>query len=165
MILGVLISIYLFFKPLDIKQQAFVDVPLFELKDFTMYELDEQGLKTIMIGNTATRYKNRYTIENMDYTDNEKDYIANMKAQHGIYRRDIVTLTGNVEYVRDDGLTFKTQKAIYDKKSSIVRSTVGYVAYMNDSIIEGSFIQYNNEKNRIFSKNVQAKIQLQEESR
>jgi len=140
-----------------------VDVPLFELKDFTMYELDTRGLNTIMLGSSATRYANRYTVKNIDYTDNEKkEYIANMKANNGIYKNDLVTLTGNVVYVRDDGLTFKTQKAVYNKKSSNVVSNVGYVAYFNDSIVRGSYIKYNNEKNRIFSKNVRAKIQLQE---
>ena len=160
MILG---SIYVFFKPLNIKQQSFVDVPLFELKDFTMYELDTKGLRTIMLGSAATRYSNRYTVQDIDYTDNEKEeYIANMKAKHGIYKNDMVTLSGDVEYVRDDGLTFKTQKAVYNKKSSDVVSDVGYVAYLNDSVVRGSYIKYNNEKNRIFSKNVTAKIQLQE---
>jgi len=66
-------SIYIFFKPLNIKQQAFVDVPLFELKNFMMYELDTKGLRTIMLGNSATRYSNRYTVQDIDYTDNEKD--------------------------------------------------------------------------------------------
>ena len=140
-----------------------MDVPLFELKDFTMYELGRSGLHTIMLGSSATRYADRYTVKNIDYTDNEKEeYIANMKADNGIYKNDFVTLTGNVEYVRDDGLTFKTQKAIYNKKTSNVVSDVGYVAYMNESTVRGSYIKYNNEKNRIFSKNVTAKIQLQE---
>ena len=162
-ILVVLGSIYVFFKPLNIKQQSFVDVPLFELKDFTMYELDTKGLRTIMLGSAATRYSNRYTVQDIDYTDNEKEeYIANMKAKHGIYKNDMVTLSGDVEYVRDDGLTFKTQKAVYNKKSSDVVSDVGYVAYLNDSVVRGSYIKYNNEKNKIFSKNVTAKIQLQE---
>ena len=152
----------MFFKPLHIKQQKFVDVPLFELKDFTLYELNGMGLQTIMLGTSATRYANRYTVQNMDYTDNSKEYIANMKADHGLYKNDFVTLTGNVEYVREDGLTFKSQKATYNKKTTDVVSDVDYIAYLNDSVVEGSYIKYNNEKNRIFSKNVRAKIQLQE---
>jgi len=139
-----------------------VDVPLFELKDFTLYELDRVGLHTIMLGSEATRYTNRYTVKDMDYTDSSKGYIANMKADSGVYKNDFVTLLGNVAYRRDDGLTFKTQKATYNKKTSIAQSTVGYIANFNESVLHGSYIQYNNEKNRIFSKNVQATIQLQE---
>jgi lipopolysaccharide assembly outer membrane protein LptD (OstA) len=137
-------------------------VPLFEIKDFTMYELDRSSLQTIMVGSEAVRYSNRYRIKNMDYTDNEKEYIANMKADDGVYKDDFVTLRGHVEYVRDDGLTFKTKKATYNKKTSDVVSDVGYVAYLNDSVVRGSYIRYNNDKNKIYSKNVRAKIQLQE---
>jgi lipopolysaccharide assembly outer membrane protein LptD (OstA) len=147
---------------LHIKQQIHKDVPLFELKEFTMYELDRVGLHTIMLGSAATRYKDRYTVKNIDYTDNSKKYIANMKANHGVYKNDIVTLTGDISYVREDGLTFKTQKAVYNKKTSNVISNVGYVAYMNDSVIKGTYIKYNNDTNRIYSKNITAKIQLQE---
>jgi len=128
-----------------------------------MYELDRVGLHTIMLGSAATRYKDRYTVEKIDYTDNSKKYIANMKANNGIYKDNFVTLTGDVTYVREDGLTFKTQKATYNKKTSNIVSKVGYVAYLNGSIVKGSYIRYNNNKNRIFSKNVTAKIQLKEE--
>ncbi len=160
--MGVLIGIYVFFKPLDIKQQTFVDVPLFKIKDLTMYELDRSSLKTIMLGDEAVRYSNRYIVKNMDYTDNEKKYIANMKAYKGIYKDDLVTLSGNVEYIRNDGLTFKTTKAVYNKKTFDITSDVGYVIYLNESIVHGSYIRYNNKKNKIFSKNIRAKIQLQE---
>jgi len=33
---------------------------------------------------------------------------------------------------------------------------------MNDSVIKGTYIKYNNDTNRIYSKNITAKIQLQE---
>jgi LPS export ABC transporter protein LptC len=162
LVLTALVSIYVFFKPLHIKQQKFGDVPLFELSDFTMYELNKKGLDTIMTGSTATRYSNRYKVDNINYTDNRDAYVANMKADRGVYKNDIVTLNGNVEYKRDDGLTFETQKATYNKKSSDIISKVGYVAYLNDSIVRGTYIKYNNKKDIIFSKNVVAKIQLQE---
>jgi len=155
-------SIYFLFKPLDIKQQKFVDVPLFELQKFTMYELNPTGLETIMLGSTATRYKNRYTVKNIDYTDNSKEYIANMKANNGLYKNEFVTLTGDVKYVREDGLTFKTQKVTYNKKTSEAISNVNYVAYLDKNILHGSYIKYNNLKNKIYSKNVIAKYQLTE---
>jgi len=119
-------------------------------------------MDTIMLGSAATRYADRYTVKDIDYTDNSKQYIANMKAKKGLYKGNIVTLKGDVAYVREDGLTFKTEEAIYNKKTTNVISKVGYVAYFNDSTIKGRYIRYNNNKNRIFSKNVQAKIQLQE---
>jgi len=157
-----LLSIYLLFKPLDIKQQEFVDVPLFELKDFTMYELDTNSLRTIMVGSAATRYSDRYTVKDMDYTDNSKVYVANMQADNGLYKEEFVTLDGNVVYTREDGLTFKTKKATYNKKTSDVVSDVGFIAYLNSNVVTGSYIKYNNLTKKIYSKDVAATYQLQE---
>jgi len=151
------------FKPMDIKIQHFKDVPLFELSDFTMYELDPEGLKTIMLGSTGTRYADRYTVKDMDYTDNSKKYIANMLSDFGVYKNEIVRLTGHVVYVREDGLTFKTEKATYKKKTADVISNTKYIAYLNDNIVIGDYLKYNNISKKIYSKNVIAKYQLKEE--
>jgi len=81
-----LMTIYIFFKPLDIKQQTFVDVPVLEISSFTLFELDTNKLRTIMNGDKAIRYADRYTVSNINFTDNSKKYIANMKANKGIYK-------------------------------------------------------------------------------
>ena len=150
------------FKPMDIKIQHFKDVPLFELSDFTMYELNPEGLTTILQGTTGTRYADRYTIKDMDYTDNSKKYIANMISDSGVYKNEIVKLTGHVVYVREDGLTFKSEKAMYNKKTADVISNTKYIAYLNDNIVIGNYIKYNNISKKIYSKNVIAKYQLKE---
>ena len=150
------------FKPMDIKIQHFKDVPLFELSDFTMYELNPEGLTTILQGTTGTRYADRYTIKDMDYTDNSKKYIANMISDFGVYKNEIVKLTGHVVYVREDGLTFKSEKATYNKKTADVISDTKYIAYLNDNIVIGNYIKYNNISKKIYSKNVIAKYQLKE---
>ncbi len=150
------------FKPMDIKKQHFKDVPLFELSDFTMYELNPEGLTTILLGSTGTRYADRYTIKDMDYTDNSKKYIANMISDFGVYKNEIVKLTGHVVYVREDGLTFKSKKAMYNKKTADVISNTKYIAYLNDNIVIGNYIKYNNISKKIHSKNVIAKYQLKE---
>ena len=151
------------FKPMDIKIQHFKDVPLFELRDFTMYELNPHGLTTILLGSTGTRYADRYTIKDMDYTDNSKKYIANMISDFGVYKNEIVKLTGHVVYVREDGLTFKSEKALYNKKTADVVSNTKYIAYLNNNVVIGSYIKYNNISKKIYSKNVTAKYQLKEE--
>ncbi len=150
------------FKPMDIKIQHFKDVPLFELSDFTMHELNPKGLTTILQGTTGTRYADRYTIKDMDYTDNSKKYIANMISDFGVYKNEIVKLTGHVVYVREDGLTFKSEKATYNKKTADVISDTKYIAYLNDNIVIGNYIKYNNISKKIYSKNVIAKYQLKE---
>ena len=155
-----LLVILFAFKPLDIKQQKFVDVPQFNILSFKMHELDTKGLVTLMSGTEGTKYSNRYVVKNIDYTDNSKEYIANMKADDGIYKEEIVTLTGNVVYFREDGLTFKTNKATYNKKTSISRANGKYVLYQNKNKVVGKKLKYNNNKDKISSQDVTAKYQL-----
>ena len=153
--------IFLFFKPLKLKEQHFVNVPQLELKDFTMYEFTPFGLQTYMIGLSGTKYDDRFIVKDIDYTDKSPKYIANMQAQKGIYKNDIVTLEGNVTYSRDNGFYFFTQKLVYNKKTSQAVSNVGYTANIGKNIVKGSYIKYSNKLNKVYSKNIDAIYQLQ----
>ena len=157
--------IFFLFKPLDIKERDFVDVPVFELKAFTLYELNTKGLSTVMRGDSAIRYSDRYRVSNINYTDNSKEYIANMKADNGTYKDEFVKLNGNVIYQREDGLSFETQKATYNKKTKIARAVTDYISYRGSNKVVGKSLIYNNMSKTIKSKSVVAKYQLQEEQR
>jgi len=147
---------------MNIKKQKFDDVPLFELTSFTLHELNRAGLQTIMSGNSAIRYEDRYSVLNIDYTDNSKKYIANMRAKHGLYKDEVIELEEDVIYAREDGFTFETSKVIYDKKTTIAVADADYVSYQDKNIVKGSFVKYNNSLNRVESKNVTATYQLKE---
>jgi LPS export ABC transporter protein LptC len=159
-----LLAIFIGFKPLDIKQQEFVDVPLFQLEEFTLHELDEKGLMTLMKGTKALRYSNRYKVANMNYTDNSKQFMANIKADDGVYKdqEEIIDLRGNVIYNREDGLIFESDEATYNKKSAIARTNKDYVMYRGSDRVTGFSLIYDNRLNRVKSKNVVAKYQLKE---
>jgi len=154
--------IFALFKPLNIKKQSFDDVPVFELTSFIIYEINTIGLDSIILGTKAIRYSDRYTISNINYTDNSQKYIANIKANSGIYKNDIVNLKGDVVYTREDGLNFESDTAKYDKKTSIVSTKSKYRAYNQDHLIVGSSLKYNNILNKIKSKNVISTYQLRE---
>ena len=151
------------FKPITVKQQEFIDVPVFNVLAFTMYELNHEGLVTLMSGTQGTKYSNRYVVDHADYTDNSKNYVANIKAKNGIYQNDIATMTGDVVYFREDGLTFESEEVIYNKKTSITRSDGDYVLYRNKNKVTGNFLVYNNNKDLIDSKKVTVKYQIKEE--
>ncbi len=156
--------IFVGFKPLDIKQQEFVDVPLFQLEAFTLHELNENGLVTLMKGSKATRYSDRYSVVNIDYTDNSKKFVANMSADKGLYRdeQDIIDLKGNVLYNREDGLIFESDEVTYNKKSAIAHTNKDYVIYRDTNRVVGTSLRYDNNLNKIKSKNVIAKYQIKE---
>lgn len=137
-------GIYFFFKPLKIKEQEFVDVPLFELSTFTLYELNKERLETVMSGTETIRYANRYTVKDINYTDNSAEYIANMRANDGIYQDDIIKLNGNVVYKREDGLSFETKKVVYNKKTNIAHTDDSFISYFEGNTIKGTSLRYNN---------------------
>jgi len=155
--------IFFFFKPMNLKQQEFVDIPLFELQTFTMYELNAFGLQTYMTGDNATRYSDKYVVKNMNYTDNSKRFIANIKANEGLYKNNIVDLHGDVMYAREDGLIFESQDVVYDKNTSIVTSPTPYTGNIGENNIIGSSLIYNNILNKIESKNVLVTYKLKKE--
>jgi len=162
-VLSSLVMIFFFFKPLSLKQQDFIDVPLFELNQFTLYELDKVGLTTLMRGTNALRYSNRYVVKDMDYTDNSKEYIANMRATNGIYQENILKLDGDITYIREDGLTFTTDKVTYNKNTNIASTDSDYVLFQGDSNrVSGKSLYYNNVLNKIESKYVIAKYKIGE---
>ncbi|DAB28261.1 MAG TPA: LPS export ABC transporter periplasmic protein LptC [Sulfurimonas sp. UBA10385] len=157
-----LLMILLLFKPMDIKQQSFTDVPSFSISSFIMYELNSKGLITLMNGDKATKYANRYEVERMNYTDNSKEYIANMKSNTGVYKNNTVYLDGDIIYSREDGLTFKTQKAVYNKKTTVATVDGSYVLYRDANIVTGEKLKYNNSLETLESKNIKAIYQLEE---
>lgn len=117
-----------------------------------------------MKGDEALRYTDRYRVKGLDYIDNSRKYIANMRADNGVYRdqESTLDLDGNVLYNREDGLIFKTDEASYNKKTSIANTKSNYVLYRDTNIVTGNNLEYNNQLNKIKSKNIVAKYQLQE---
>lgn len=162
LILIALAMIYIVFEPMKIKKLDSKEVPLFSLGKFTLYELDKFGLTTLMKGSSASRYSNRYNVEDIDYTDNSNEFRSNMKSNKGLYKADVVYLDGNVYFTRVDGLKYFSQKAVYNKKTDIVYSKVDYVANMNKNIVYGDNIEYNNRLERMKSNNVYAVYKIKE---
>jgi len=161
-VLALIISIYIFFKPLALKEQTFTEMPIFELREFTLHELNTTALTTYMYGATALKYKDRYEVNNFFFIDNAKKYIAKMKADKGIYNDPIVTLHGDIEFVQKDGITFQTQDAIYDKRTKLLRAKGKYLLFKDKNKIIGRDLYYYNEKNIVQSKDIEATYQLKE---
>lgn len=157
--------IYFLFEPMNIKKIDSKDIPQFSLGRFTLKELDKTGLVSMMHGDKAIRYSDRYEVYNIDFTDNSKKYLSNMKAKKGLYKRDVVYLNGDVELKRDDGLSFFSQKAKYDKKRDIVSTDTNYTAFMDKNRINGSSVILDNKKDTMKSKKIYIVYDLEEKKK
>lgn len=157
--------IFFLFEPMNLKETDDKEIPQFSLKNFSMFELSKEGLITKMLGENAMRYLDRYIVENIDYTDNSKEFKTNMKANNGLYKDDIVYLNGSVQLKRDDGLSFFSQKLTYNKVKDIAYTDVEYTAYMGKNYIIGQKVSINNNKATINSKQISAVYNLKEENK
>jgi LPS export ABC transporter protein LptC len=164
-LLGSLFTIYLVFKPLEVKQNIVSEIPMFELEKFKITELNQQRLTTIMNGKKGTRFKDRYEVENIDYTDNSKKYLTSMVANRGVYKGSLINLQGDIVFKRQDGLSFHTQEANYDKKTNIVISPKEYVAYLGENKMTGSYLKYNNLLKTVDTKKITVNYILEERKR
>jgi len=150
------------FKPLKIKENKFVDVPLLEMNKFIMYELNTAGLQTFVAGKSSLRYANRYIVNEIDFTDNSKKFISNMKADLGVYKNNILNLKGNITYIREDGLEVKSKSMVYNTKTSIVKTDEEFKSYLGENQMSGSSMIYDSVKRNLKSKNVTMIYKLQE---
>ncbi|MBA1437436.1 MAG: LPS export ABC transporter periplasmic protein LptC [Epsilonproteobacteria bacterium] len=141
-------------RPQNYTSKKMGDIPLLHVTDFTMYELDTQGLKTLMLGGQVYRYADRYTIDKIDHTDNSKTHITNLRADFGIYKNDILTLDGNVTLVRDDGVSYVTQHAKYYKKKGLFVGNTDYILTQGKNRLTGTYVDHNNISGKIHSKNI-----------
>lgn len=157
-----LAMIYFLFDPMKIKKLDSKEVPLFSLNTFTLYELDTIGLTGLMQGSRGTRYSDRYEVKNIDYTDNSNEFMANMKAKDGLYKKDVVHLNGNVFFTRTDGLRYFSQKAVYNKKTDVSISDTDYVASMGDNQIYGDYILYDAKNEKMKSNKIYAIYKIKE---
>lgn len=156
------IMIFTLFKPIDRKSEKFVDTPMFELTNFTIYEFNDKGLETLLKADKGSRFKDRYTMSNLNYADNTRSYISYITAKDAKYKGDDMHLYNNVVYIREDGLTFQSQDALYNKKSKIFKSDSDFVMFLNNDKITGTSLKYNTKKRKIKAKNVVMKYQLKE---
>ncbi len=150
--------IFVSFKPIDAinTKSKNVDIALVEIKSFIMYELNKKGMISITHGSKSHRYLKYSTIKDLNYTDNSNKFMANIKAKDALYKNDIINLSGDVVYNREDNLVFKSQEAIYNQIENTISTTKKYILYQNKNIVKGSSLQFNNISGKIKSKNVVA---------
>jgi len=162
LIIAVLFGVYFGFKPLDIALKKQEQLPLVELSNFTLYEVDRVKLRTQLTAKDAKKFEDRYEIQNIDYTDNKKDFLVNIQAQKAIYKDNNIFLNGDISFVREDGFTFHTQSAKYEKKDDLLTIKGKFFAKNKDSNMSGENLLYKINDEVVESKNIKIVYDLKE---
>jgi lipopolysaccharide export system protein LptC len=138
------------------------EIAQLELSNFSVYDLDTNGLKSVFHGVKGYKYKDRYEVSDINYTDNTREYIAHLQSDFGRYKDKIVDLNGSVVYKRADGLTFLTEIASYNQETGVFQAPNAYTFYRNDDKITGTKLVFNSKENHMLSKQISATYQIQD---
>lgn len=154
-IFTILVSIWIFFQPKHTQYQETGEIPQLELHNFTLYEVNQTGLKNILAGREGYRYEDRLEVNDINYTDSTKVLKNNITAKFGIYDNvDIITLKGNVRYYREDGLSFQTQEARISQSKELITTDGAFVIQRGKDLFRGTKLFYDYQNSDIKAKRV-----------
>ena len=154
--------IYLFFNPTKLPQFEKKETAQLELFNFSIYDLDVKGLRSVFSGLNGYKYENRYEVSDINYTDNTKEYTTNIHSDFGIYKDHIVNAKGNVVFARTDGLSFQTDEAFYDQNTGVFKTPSAYTLCRNNDKITGVKLVFDSKENRVLSKQISATYQIKD---
>ncbi len=159
----VLASIFLFFKPLDIKTIP-EDEPIAQLQisDFTVYRVFLDGVKSIISADIAELIDDTYKIDNITVLDRSREHVEQMRADRAEYSDGVVTLEQQVVYLRDDELKFESSRASWSEKSSVIRVDGAFVLSRGEDKMRGTDLLYDTELGKYSAKKVNGTYEIKE---
>jgi LPS export ABC transporter protein LptC len=160
MILGLLIAMYSYFAPHYTPSQEVGEIPKIELISFTLYEISHKGIDHILEGKEGKKFDERYEVTSAKFSDNTKHLFQSIRSNNADYRNNIIKLDGNVHYVREDGLEFRSQEGTYDAKASKIQTEGPFVITQNANRIDGNALLYNTEDDTVSANRVRGSYQL-----
>ena len=160
LLLGLLLGMYNYFTPNYTHSQDAGEVPKIELFSFTMYEISHKGIEHILEGSEGKKFDERYTVTSAKFSDNTKNLFQTLKSDNLDYRSNVIILNGNVHYVREDGLEFRSNEGKYNTDTSVIQTQGAFIITQNANRIDGNQLHYDNENDTVSADHVRVNYQL-----
>ncbi len=122
-----------------------------EFTDTTLTEVDTDTMNSRIFGTYGVRDKGVLQVENIRYFD---DNIELLSADKGKLEGDILQLDGHVIMEEKGGYTYKTEHAVYNKKSEILNITAPFTGTRGQNIIKGKSMEYDTRQKKATGKTV-----------
>lgn len=165
LVLGLLILIFVVYKPDFVATQNEKDIPLLELENFTLYELNTSTLTSTMQAKRGLRYKNHYEAYNVSFKNKSSKLEQTINGNKAFYDTITLILSGDVHYKREDGLNFLSQYGKYSKKTKIFETNSSYLSYRDKDTIIGDSLSYDTQRQLSKSKNIKAVFNINENNK
>lgn len=160
LVLSLLVGMFGYFKPTLLMDEAKEEVPKFELESFVVYEISAVGIDRFFEGSHGKRFEDRYEVSSAKFSNNSKNIFESISANEALYKDDIILLEGNVHYVREDGLQFRSAEGKYDTINSLISTRGSFVITQNSNRVNGTQLQLNTKSHTVSANAVSGSYQL-----
>ena len=160
LLLGLLVGMYNYFTPNYSLSKEVGEIPKIELFAFTLYEISHKGIEHILEGQEGKKFDERYTVTSAKFSDNTKTLFQTIRSDNVDYQSDVINLNGNVHYVREDGLEFRSNEGTYNTDTSLIQTQGAFVITQKSNRIDGNTLHYDNENDTVSADHVRVSYQL-----
>lgn len=160
LVLALLVGMFGYFKPAMFQEEKQEEIPKFELESFIIYEISALGIDRFFEGVHGKRFEDRYEVSSGKFSNNSKKLFESISANEALYKDDVIALEGNVHYMREDGLQFRSAEGKYDTVNSLVTTRGDFVITQNTNIVNGTQLQLNTQKHTVSANRVSGSYTL-----
>ena len=149
-----------YFKPQVREEYLTQEVPQFELEQFVIYEINRVKIDRFFEGAHGKHFVDRYEISDAKFTNNAKTMLESIRADTALYKGNLISLDGNVHYVREDGFQFRSSEGTYDQNSSRIQTKRAFVLTKDGNKVDGTHLDYNVNLDTVSADKVRGSYQL-----
>jgi len=136
------------------------EIEIFNMKN---YDISLAGVTSIIFAKKVERYKNYDKMFSVEALHRGKlKLIDSLKADKGLFAKNILYLDDNVKYTRSDDLALNTNSIKYDVKKKILSSNIPFEFIKKDMTTHGSSFTYDMQKGIIRASKIKTVIRMDE---
>lgn len=165
------LSVISYFIPLDKieKVQESEEQAQLIFSKATMYTFDTKSMNRIIDAQKAMKFDNRDEIYNgvlvsRSKSSNKKNITDTLLSDKIIKRGNEFEFLDNVEFIRDNYISLKTNQLIYDSKSKIATNYLPFVGTYFNNIIKGEKIYLDMNTYQFRASNTHFEIEMKKEN-
>ena len=156
------LSLFVFLQPESYVKSEGEQVAQLEIEDFSVYEINTQGVKSVLSGTSGQQFTTHYQVENAHYIENKKDFSEHLYSDVGRFEKDVAYLNNNVRFFREDGLSFESNDALYNTKKESLYVKDNFILTQNENIIYGNELHYDTVSGQLSAQSVDANYYLED---
>jgi len=156
------LSLFVFLQPESYAKNSDEQVAQLEIEDFSVYEINTNGVKSVLSGTSGQQFSTHYQVENAHYIENKKDFSEHLYSDVGRFEKNVAYLNDNVRFFREDGLSFESNHAVYDTKNESLYVKDNFILTQSENVIYGHELHYDTVSGQLSAQGVDANYYLED---